>query len=186
MRKFLSAAAAALLLTSLAGCIDPGPVKTAVPTPSATPVFASDEEALAAAEAAYAAYLAVSDAILQEGGANPDRIDDVATPSVTAEEKKGFADFAEKGYVSSGTTTFYGMQLESYETDPALLTDVVRVYVCIDSSGVDVRDASGASIVPPDREGLLPFEIGFDRRSDGLGALVVSSKSVWGGAGVCE
>ena len=183
MRKFLSAAAAALLLTSLAGCIDPGPVKTPVPTPSATPVFASDEEALAAAEAAYAAYLAVSDAILQEGGANPDRIDEVATPSVTVEEKKGFADFAEKGYVSIGATTFHGVQLESYETDPSLVTDVVRIYVCTDSSGVDVRDVSGASIVPSDRDVLLPFEIGFDRRASG--GLIVSSQALWNGGGVC-
>jgi hypothetical protein len=42
-----------LITLVLAGCTQPDPMPTPPPTPSASPVFASDEEALAAAEEAY-------------------------------------------------------------------------------------------------------------------------------------
>ena len=70
------ALASALVLT---GCTAPPPHTVAVSSPTATPVFASDEEALAAAVEAYEKYLAVSDQIAQEGGAGADSFADVVT-----------------------------------------------------------------------------------------------------------
>ena len=63
------------VLFALAGCVPSDSQPSAAPSPSATPVFASDAEALAAAEKAYAAYLKVSDEIANDGGKDPDRID---------------------------------------------------------------------------------------------------------------
>ena len=51
--RVTAALAVVLLLT---GCSLASPEVAPTPTPSATPVFASEEEALAAAEEAYAAY----------------------------------------------------------------------------------------------------------------------------------
>ena len=55
----------------LAGCLPTDPPVTPPPTSDLEPVFASDEEALAAAEEAYGAYLAAADEILSSGGADP-------------------------------------------------------------------------------------------------------------------
>lgn len=180
MPRLLHLAAAALIL-SLAGCDAPAPPITLPPTPTTTPVFASDEEALAAAEEAYRAYLAVSDAILQAGGRDPQRIYDVATRSVGDDEQAGFSQFMRDGYRSVGSTTFEPAQLELVRTSSEI--DVVRIYVCTDSSGVDVVDEYGKSVVAPTRQTRVAFEIGFDFVGS---SLLMSSKSVWDGGAVCE
>ncbi|MBW4033634.1 MAG: hypothetical protein HIU88_13400, partial [Acidobacteria bacterium] len=51
---------AVAMLLALVGCVPTGQHAASSPTASLTPVFASDAEALAAAEKAYAAYLKVS------------------------------------------------------------------------------------------------------------------------------
>ena len=71
------AALAAVLL--LSGCVPTSPTVTPGPLPSSTPIFATEDDALAAATAAYAAYVKISDQIFMEGGANPDRLKSVAT-----------------------------------------------------------------------------------------------------------
>ncbi|MES1170616.1 MAG: hypothetical protein ABUL47_08010, partial [Leifsonia sp.] len=68
--------AAAVLLAVLAGCVPTG-TPTKSPRATATPVFASDAEALAAAEKAYAAYESAVDRSLQTSSA--EGLDAVAT-----------------------------------------------------------------------------------------------------------
>ncbi len=68
MRAPTSIALVALAVLLLSGCLPPQTTVTPTPEATAAPVFASDEEALAAATAAYAAYLAMSDQIFAEGG----------------------------------------------------------------------------------------------------------------------
>ncbi len=71
MARTTKLAAVVIACALISGCL-PTPtnvIPTAVPT--GTPVFASEEEALAAAIEAYEAYLAVSDAILPDGGRGP-------------------------------------------------------------------------------------------------------------------
>ena len=178
MRKFLSAAAAALLLTSLAGCIDPGPVKTPVPTPSATPVFASDEEALAAAEAAYAAYQVVEDAIFAEGGANPERLTAVASRDFLDASLAGFDSIRSKGWRSVGKSAITSVDLQAYDPTASDI-DIITVYLCDDVSAVDVLDSSGVSVVSPQRPDRTLFEVRFDLEPVSK-ALLVASRDVWG------
>ena len=184
MRILSSVAGVALVALLLTGCLPPESTVTPTPQPSSTPVFASDEEALAAAEAAYAEYLAVSDAILNDGGEDPDRIDTVVTGDLIATEKDGFADFRESGYRSVGATMFDNVSLQRYEPSSAGV-DVVRLYLCSDVSAVDVVDASGVSIVSPDRPERTAFEVGFDLADPSTPFLVLSSKEVWTGGGIC-
>lgn len=116
-----------------------------VPSSAATPMFASDEEALAAAEKAYAEYLKVSDEIAQAGGANPERIDAVVVDSWAAKEKGGFAQLQEKGYKQVGSTKYDHFKLQG-------VSDVeISAYVCSDLSGTSVVDAMGNAVTPPDR-----------------------------------
>jgi hypothetical protein len=184
MRRLLLAAGAVAILVAISGCDPAEPRVTPAPTPSVTPVFASDEEALAAAEAAYAAYLAVSDAILADGGKDPERIYSVATESVGDQEQEGFEIFASKGYRSVGATTFDSGQIES--VDAFASVDVVRIYICADSSSVDVVDSNGASVISPGRQARVPFSLGFDRSESTASGLILSSKELWQGGGVCD
>ncbi|MEP6843257.1 MAG: hypothetical protein ABJA11_07030, partial [Pseudolysinimonas sp.] len=97
---------AALLLLALGGCVPTGTHVSDSPSASATPVFASDAEALAAAEKAYAAYLKVSDQILNEGGEDPTRLLGVATSSAYDTESKGYSSARDRGWHSVGTSRF--------------------------------------------------------------------------------
>jgi len=179
-------AIAALIACSVAGCLplDPAPVATIAPT--GTPLFSSDEEALAAAEEAYGAYLAVSGQILNDGGAQPERIDEVVADEIAAIEKAGYLDLANAGLRTVGRTTFYGTVLQRFEGEPANGRDVVTVYLCSDVSGVDVLDSAGNSVVSPDRPPLTPFEVAFDLADGGFATLVVSRKDPWPDSGVCS
>ena len=163
----------------LAGCVPSGPHATS-PSPSATSIFASDEEALAAAEKAYAAYLQVSDQILADGGNNPERLRPLVTQTVYSDELAGYKEFVQNGWHGVGQTTFYNFSLQSYAgSDP---NSIVSAYVCSDLSGTDVVDASGKSVVAANRPSKSPFEVQFAlaRR-----ALVVSSTNAWTGGGIC-
>jgi len=179
-------AIAALVACSVAGCLplDPAPVPTIAPT--GTPLFSSDEEALAAAEEAYGAYLAVSGQILNEGGAQPERIDEVVTPERAVVEKAGYLEFESAGRRTVGRTTFFGTVLQRFESETTDGQDVVTVYLCSDVSGVDVLDAAGNSVVSPDRPSLTPFEVAFDTADGTVVTLVVSRKDPWSDSGVCS
>ncbi len=167
----------------LAGCVQTGPEDASTPAPSVTPVFSSEEEALAAAEEAYAAYVRLADQIGQQGGAEPQRLLTVMTAAAAASEIESFERFSTAGWRSVGNTTFDRFTLQAFE--PTSLAGVVSVYVCSDVSNVDVIDATGSSVVSPDRPSRTAFTVEFDAvRSDA--ALVISSKSVWDGAGVCD
>ena len=179
-------AIAALIACSVAGCLplDPAPVPTIAPT--GTPLFSSDEEALAAAEEAYAAYLAVSDQIAQDGGANPDRLAAVAGSELAITEKTGYSELQNAGLRTVGSTKFFGATLQRFEAESTDGRDVVTVYLCSDVSGVDVLDTAGNSVVSPDRPPLTPFEVSFDLANSARAALVVSRKEPWPESGVCS
>ena len=181
MRSVLVAAGAAVLLVVLAGCDEPPPHVTPVPTPSVTTVFASDEEALAAAEEAYRAYLAVADQIFAEGGADPERLSAVAAPPQLTVDLQGFEEVVEEGQHSVGLTTFRDIALQRY--DPTVSEDTIIVYLCEDVSGVDVLDRHGSSLVTPSRPNLVTYQVsfGFDFQAN---QLMVSDKEAWSAS--CE
>src|SRR5689334_7391674 len=126
---------AALLL---AGCTPSDPMPTPPPTSDAAPVFATDEEALAAAEEAYGKYIATVDAILADGGQNPERLEPLVDDSLYQRELDGFAEFAAAGWRGTGARTFQ-LTLQRYEGHE------VSLYSCEDLSGTDVVDSTGAS-----------------------------------------
>ena len=146
-----------------------------MPTPTTTPVFASDEEALAAAEEAYRAYLAVADQIFAEGGADPARLADVATGDQLVADIAGFDEVRNLGQHSVGETHFRDTVLQRY--DPATKDHAVTLYLCEDVSQVDVFDATGVSIVSADRPAFVMYEVAFDFAP--TTTLLVSDKQAW-------
>jgi len=147
-----------------------------MPTPSATPVFASEEEALAAAEVAYGEYVAVASKIFADGGAGADRLRAAATGAQLEADLAGFREVLRLGQYSTGTTTFERFELQQYNPDSS--KEIVVVYVCEDITDVDVLDQDGNSIVSPSRPDLTTYELAFDVAEVGT-RLLVSRKEAW-------
>lgn len=168
----------------LSGCAKPDPVVTPAPASSSKPLFATDEDALAAATKAYAAYLKMSDQILHDGGSGGDAIESLLAGQALLDERASAKTFSEKGYRSSGETTFTNPTLQQLSSSPDGI-GVVTIYVCVDVSGVNVVDAAGQSVVSPTRPDKQAFEVTFDKPAGTSTHLLISSTDAWSGDGVC-
>jgi len=180
----LAAAFAAATALLLAGCAGDDPIVLPGPDPTTAPVFATDEDALAAAEVAYGEYLRVIDQILADGGKDGDRLLEVATPEVVEFEQTGFDRMLDSGRRSDGQTKFDSMKLQQFDTAVQDGKSIVVVYVCQDLSEVDVLDATGKSVVDPDRKSRIPFEVTFNQGSDR--ASIVAASDGWTGEDFCS
>jgi hypothetical protein len=174
-------ALALLGMLTLSGCGGGTPIPTLPPTPTATPVFASEEEALAAAEEAYAAYSEMSDLISSQGGADPERL----APYVTAEQLAREIDtanyFSANGLRADGRPVLTRFDLQQY-SEVASQVEIV-VYVCLDVSAVLVRDADGADVTPANRQSVVPLEVAFVASSSDT--LLIANSDVWSGSSFC-
>jgi hypothetical protein len=179
MRSALPAviiACAATLL--LGGCVPQEPVVVPPVEQQSEPVFASDEEALAAATDAYKAYLEMSDLIAQEGGKNPERIAPFVTEEWLEQELLGFRELheAQRHQEGSGAPTTEELQM--------LSSDEIGVYYCMDLSHIRVLDVENRDVTPTTRPSSLTLEVRF-QIVDLTGSLRVDGIQPWPGAGIC-
>jgi len=183
--KFRPAAVVLVLVAALAatGCA-PEPAAPHTPAPTSTPPFASDEEALAAAEEAYAAYQTVEDQVFVEGGEGVDRIRPVAVREALQAALNGFESFQEKGYRATGSTHFDSLKLQQFSANAKNGEDIVSVYMCLDFSSTDVLDQQNVSVVREDSPARQPFLTRFDVNALN-GGLVLSSREPWTDNGQC-
>jgi hypothetical protein len=177
-RVSLIAVAVAAMLTGCVGEPSHAP-PTSAATPSATPLFASDAEALAAATAAYAAYLKVSDEIFGEGGVDAARLGGVSTGDQLAANLEGFAKAKSLHERSSGITTFDTVTLQGTSPESVGDRSLVVLYLCEDVSRVDVLNEQGTSVVSPDRPDRAGYQVEFESISPASNHLVVASKEPW-------
>ncbi len=184
-RRLFGVCATTLLATlAFAGC-----VPTPVPLPSTSaatdaPVFASDEEALAAATEAYAAYLKVSDASWADEATTRDDFLALSTGQAHDEDLSASELFDKNGWRKVGTTTFDSIRLQS--SGPNFDGNwEVRTYLCIDVSQSDVIGVTGQSVAKPDRPLRLPLEVAFISTSSTNKNLLVSESQVWSGSNFC-
>jgi len=174
-----------LVALTLVACVpDDEPVRPD-PSPTASPIFASDEEALAAAEAALTAYFEVSDAILRDGGLGSDRLESVSTDDVFSVEKAGHQQLIDRKWHSVGSTTVDTISLQVFDPYAASGAELVTIYACVDISNVDVLDESGVSVISPSRQVRTPFEFGFTETASGSRLLELSRKEAWSGDDFC-
>ena len=174
--------AALALVLLLAGCVPTAPETSPTPVPTATPVFASEEEALAAAEEAYAAYQAATDSVTAAGGTDGSPLRNLVTPEQYERETAGLAAFAATGWRTVGTSSFDSMIIQSYD-DSGFAH--ISVYVCSDVGAVRLIDDAGTDVTPPSRPNRLPLVVEFeaaDRRSN----LLISSSDIWDGGDYCD
>lgn len=183
MRSALPLAALSIAVAMLlSGCIPQDPEVVPPPEPSTEPVFASDEEALAAATDAYKAYLAMSDLIAQEGGANPERLAPFVTSEWLAKEVEAAQSIAEKGRHLEGGTAFDTVTLQQVEQLPDGLV-VVVLYACIDLTNVRLLETDGSLVNSSPDITRWPFEISLEGGADQ--PLVVGGHEEWTSSEYC-
>ena len=173
--------ASALVLT---GCTAPPPQTVAVSSPTVAPVFASDEEALAAAVEAYEKYLAVSDQIAQEGGAGADRFEDVVTDEWRIKEEQTVDELIRSARRQTGESTFEEMRLQKIDQiDQAV---IITAYACLDLSAVQYVDTvTGANAVSPEMT-LIPVEVTFALSTKSPKTLLLEGNGLWSGVDFCS
>ncbi|MFF2494217.1 hypothetical protein [Agromyces sp. NPDC058064] len=182
--RIAALAAAGALALALSACTpeaEPSPEPT--PTTSAAPIFASDEEALAAAVAAYEAYLAVVDELTQAGGENPERIRAFAETAYAAELEESLAQLRSSGNRTSGDSSADGMELIQYDETSG--GAAVSVYACLDVSEVRVLDADGVDVTPIDRIERRPLQLEFVSALDDPERLLPAGTEPWPGDDFC-
>jgi hypothetical protein len=183
VRRVGAAAVAVAFAALLGGCapqVQPPPPK---PSPSSSPVFASDEEALAAATKAYAAYLKVSDQIAQEGGMGSERLDSLVTTNWLPTEVAAFERFSKTGNHQAGSTTFRLGKIQQIDQSSDGAT--VSAYVCTDFSEVRILNASGEDVTPASRPSRVAVVAEFESKTVGSQSLLLSRNEPWSGTGVC-
>lgn len=153
----LPVAPLALALVALTACTEPAAEPH--PSPTTTPVFETEEQALAAGAAAYQAYLDVWNTIVLEGGAEAGRIDKVTTGDLRAFENESLTSLGELGWTFSGEVTLDTFQVGEWYTVPDAAGVLIVATACVDLTGSGAVDANGVSVVKPDRPRTRTWDV---------------------------
>ncbi|GAA0496958.1 hypothetical protein KZC50_10185 [Microbacterium kitamiense] len=161
-----------LLLALVTGALLTGCAPDASePTP--TPSFSSDEDAFAAAEATYRAYV---DALNQVDLSDPATFEPVyawTTGEANANERKSLSQMSADGWQVEGDTV-----VASFLRPTAPSTDSpTAAVVCSDVSRVEVVDSGGTSVVPDARPDVYALSVTFVPEPDAEFGLKISSSN---------
>jgi hypothetical protein len=183
-RKAVGIVIAVAATLALAGCVQPSPPVIPTSVPSTKPVFASDAAALAAAKKAFTGYVAASNAIGNDGGTNPQRIDAWVTPSRVKTEAAAFAKFAKSGDHLTGLATFSKFSLEQLRDSNGHVS--LTAYTCDEVAGTRLVTSSGTDITPASRQDEIPLQVRFENKSNGSTVLLVEGSDPWSGSNFCS
>lgn len=153
------------LVVPLTACTQATRLPEAEPSSEVAPLFSSDEEALAAATAAYEEYLAVLDAVLQAPASDEGLLERVARGQALISAQESIAEFVEDQLRLSAPRVVGGAELQQHRSSG---TDAeVTTYFCEDISGVVLLDASGNSLSEASRPDYTVFEATVEFDIDG-------------------
>lgn len=141
-------------------------------------MFASDEEALAAAEEAYGKYLETVTTVLADGGRSPDRLLEYVSAELFARDLPGYQTFAKNHWRATGHISF---TMQPQQVD-SILGDLV-VYTCEDRTYFDVVDENDLSVLPDRQMARSAFEVSLDWTG---ASLVIIDQESWTGGGICR
>ncbi len=183
LRRPALAALAIALVVPLAACTEATRIPDAEPSSAVAPLFASDEEALAAATAAYEEYLLLSNSITENPDSEIELLREATTSEYFEEVESAVQSLREQGLVTMGTTQLQSAQLQQHFQDLDGQA-VVIMYACIDVSAVRVLDATGTDQTPAEREELVNLEVEFQSSVEDDN-LRISRSDVWTGGSLC-
>lgn len=183
-RTGLLLVAGALIVSGcVSGCAStPDPVPSETST-TAAPVFASDEEALAAATEAYAAYLAANEMAWSDDASRHVYLE-LSTSDAHDADLDAFDRFDDKGWRKIGSAGFDSMRVQSVNPDGNDRFEI-RTYLCLDVRGTDVVDLNGKSVVKLDRPQRLPLVVAFVTKAPRSRDLLISESKSWAGTNFC-
>jgi len=180
MRIVWSVLGVASVTVLLSGCLPPQPALAPTAEPTSTPIFASDEEALAAAEAAYGAYVKAVDVALSTlDSADVGRVSQGQALSTV---ENSVTSYRAEGKRLTGTSKIDMTVLTRSSSSDAPLGP--QIYSCLDITGTDVVDSNGRSVVPAARRLRVPVVVDTIVRSTDQ-SLIVENVEIWGGNDFC-
>jgi hypothetical protein len=181
-------AVTSITVLALAGCSGteaPGPPTSEISsTPNAepTPMFASDDEALAAAELAYRNYIAVSDEIARDGGADIERIESIVTSDMFIQDSRASALYSTGKLHAAGFTAVESFRFQSLNNTST--ESVLAAYVCLRFDALRILDDQGADVTPASRSNSLPLVVRMIS-IEPTPFFLMSSSEVWSGSNFC-
>ena len=158
-------AALAVAAVCLTGCVGASPE----PTPTPTAVFASEEEAFAAAEETYRAYIDADNARRSDPQATPDP-EAFLIGAALEREIDSRREFAELGIRLVGDSVI--SSVDGISAD--LRTGDVVVHACYDSTNARVVNEGGEDVTVADRDPTVMIEVDLTQVAD---ALLISNLS---------
>ena len=174
--NLVRAAVGALLLALLTGCAPSDAPPPPEPTATFVAPYASDEEALAAAEEAYAEYLRVSAAIHIKGLGDPASLSTIATGQHLAELLDEFDRLQAAQQYILGEQSFDEVMLQRYSRDGST-KEILAVYLCDDLSDLAIFQGD-EKIGPPEPVAPALMQVVFDYSRDSK-SLLVSTREIW-------
>lgn len=150
----------------MSGCS--APAEPAEPTP----LFTSEEQAFAAAEETYRAYV---EALNGVDLSDPETFEDVyawTTGEANANERKTMTQMHADGWAVSGDTV-----VRSFDASEASSSADVVAVACTDVTAVAVVDSDGASVVPSDRPNAYAVQLEFIEDSNAKYGLLISASN---------
>jgi len=166
--RVLSRLAPAALVLALVTALTTGCFAQPEPEPSA--LFETEQEAFAAAEETYRAYV---DALNQVDLSDPETFEDVyawTTGEANAGARESFSQMHADGWVVSGRTAIQLAEPESWND-----ADTVEMAVCLDVSDVSLVDADGSSVVASDRRDVQAMAVELIAAPDSATGLLISN-----------
>ncbi|MEZ5111325.1 MAG: hypothetical protein R2732_07505 [Microbacteriaceae bacterium] len=177
MRWLLVTASLALAAVATSGCAASAPPEQ----PAPAPLFASDEEAFAAAEATYRAYEDASNAIDLAAPGTFEAAVDFTVGEFNALEREGFSRLHSEGITKLGETRVVYVKPQQLAKDHS----TIELAVCSDVSALDLIDAKGASTVNPARMDVQPFTVFLERSSSSPTGWLINGVSAHSGVPGC-
>lgn len=152
-RRRSALAATALVALALMTACTPEPAPSPSPSPTG---FASEDEAFAAAEATYRAYVDAGNADRRDPGPTP-KADSFLTGKALTDSVLGEQRLADAGVRLVGDTQLISVGGDSWSRGEA------TVIVCLDLRDVRLVDGSGVDVTPPSRAdtGSLSVDVVF-------------------------
>jgi hypothetical protein len=147
-------------MLTLAGCTTPEPTD---PTPTRTSAFASEEEAFAAAEATYRAYVDASNARRVDPTAQPDPLEFLIGSALESDIDAATLQ-RQNGLSINGPTVV--VDTRGHDYDPG--NGRVSISVCIDVAQARVVDQHGADVTPAERGDRASLDVRLVTSGDDL------------------
>jgi hypothetical protein len=147
------------------------------------PVFATDADALAAAEKSFAGYLAASDLIAHDGGVGVERLASWDTDSQLALDTKTFDGMRSRGEHTTGASAFSHLVVQSSELS-ADGTAILIAYVCVNVSHTQLLDDRNVARAVP-RPNNVPLVLTFRSDASVRTTLRLDWSVAWRGKNFC-